>query len=132
MKKIHKKLGALVLASLMCVPSMPIFAANQSYSFSLKTTSSVRGTSATKDDDDLKAYLKVSKMSENVATNFRVRNSSDGEATYMQTVSAPSSDTYHLQYRGGHNYLKGKKYYLWANLVDKQSSTVTISGTWCP
>lgn len=130
MKKTRKKIAALVLASLMCVTAVPTFAGNKSYSFSLKTTTSTKGSSATKDDNDVLAYLKVSNMSKSVSTNFRVRTSSGSEATYLQTVSGPSSSTYSLKYKGATSV--GASYYIWANLDEAQSSTVTISGTWCP
>ncbi len=130
MKKTSKKLGALVLASLICITAVPTFAGNTSYSFSLKTTTSAKGSSARKDDSEKYAYLTVSNMSQSVSTNFRVRTSSDSEATYMQTVSGPSSQTHSLQYKFVPTV--GAYYYIWANLSSAQSSTVTISGIWCP
>lgn len=132
MKNYRKRLVPLALALLMCTTSaVPAFAANKDYSFSLKTTKSVRGSGATKDDNEGTAYLKVTSMSKNVTTNFRVRSANDVEATYMQTVSKPSSLTYSMDYKPGRGP-QGEKYYLWANLDQAQTSEVTISGTWCP
>ena len=119
MKKTHKKLVALALASLMCATAVPTFAGNKAFGFSLKTTTSVQGTSATKDDNDTNAYLKVTSMTKAVSTNFRVRTSSGGEATYMQTVSSSSSSlTHKLKYKGAGTV--GASYYLWANLNEAQ------------
>ncbi|MGM9917006.1 hypothetical protein [Anaerotignum sp.] len=132
MKNNRKRLVPLALALLMCTTSaVPAFAANKEYSFSLKTTKSVKGSGATKDDDERTAYLKVTKMSENVTTNFRVRAENGAESTYVQTVSKPSSLVYYLDYKPGKREA-GQKYYLWANLDQAQTSEVTISGTWCP
>ena len=132
MKKNSKKLVPMALALLMCITSaVPTFAGNKAYAFSLKTTQSSKGSGATKDDRERTAYLKVSKMSKNVTTNFRVRHSNNAESTYMQTVSKPSSSTYSLQYKPGKIEV-GKTYYIWANLDKSQTSNVTISGNWCP
>ena len=132
MKKTSKKLVPLTLAFLICTSAaVPAFAANTAYSFSLKTTKSSIGSGAVKDDDERTAYLKVSKMSKNVTTNFRVRMDNDVEATYMQTVSKPSSSTYSLNYKPGRAG-EGETYYIWANLDQKQTSYVSISGNWCP
>ncbi len=132
MKKNSKKLVPLALALLISSSAaVPAFAGNTSYSFSLKTTNSSIGSGATKDDSERTAYLKVSSMSKNVTTNFRVRSSSDSEVTFMQTVSKPSSSTYSLDYKPG-KITVGDTYYIWANLQEKQSSYVSISGTWCP
>lgn len=131
--KNKKRIISLALALVMSCTSMavPAFAGNKDYSFSLKTTKSVKGSGATKDDDERTAYLKVTDMSKNVTTNFRVRNANDVEATYMQTVSKPSSLTYYMEYKRA-KWPVGEKYYLWANLDQKQTTAVTIEGTWCP
>lgn len=132
MKKNSKKLVPLALALLISSSAaVPAFAGNTSFSFSLKTTKSSIGSGATKDDKERTAYLKVSNMSTNVTTNFRVRSDNDVEATYMQTVSQPSSSTYSLDYKPG-KITVGDTYYIWANLQKKNSSYVSISGTWCP
>lgn len=131
--KNKKRIISLALALVMSCTSMavPAFAGNKDYSFSLKTTKSVKGSGATKDDNERTAYLKVTDMSKNVTTNFRVRSDNGVEATYMQTVSQPSSLTYNMNYKPGRGP-QGEKYYLWANLDQKQTTAVTIEGTWCP
>ena len=132
MKKTSKKLVALVLASLMCATAVPTFAGNREFSFSLKTTSSSQGTSATKDDSDTIAYLKASSMSKDVSTNFRVRHSNGNEATYMITLLNASNLTHQLNYKSYLDAKEGATYYIWANLNQAQSSYISISGTWCP
>lgn len=132
MKNYKKKFVPLALALLMCSTSaVPVFAGNKAYSFSLKTTTSTKGSGATKDDNERTAYLKVEKMSKNVKTHFRVKSSNGVEATYVQTVSQPSSSVHYMNYKSGRGP-QGETYYLWASLDQAQPSTVTIDGTWCP
>ncbi len=91
MKKTIKKFSFINTCIFICTSAaVPTFVGNTSYSFSLKTTKSSVGSGAEKDDDERTAYLKVSKMSKYVTTNFRVRMDNDVEATSMQTISQPS------------------------------------------
>ena len=132
MKNNKKRIVPLALVLVMSTSlAVPAFAANKEYSFSLKTTASVKGSGATKDDDERKAYLKVTDMSKNVTTNFRVKSSNGVDATYVQTVSKPSSLNHYMDYKPGRGP-QGEKYYLWANLDQAQTTAVTIEGTWCP